>query len=449
MNDYQAFYRSFEEKHRGSRELIKSRLEVYFPFVKPLANAYPSSRVLDLGCGRGEWLEHARNLGFDAVGADLDDGMLEASRTLGLQVENADAIAFLKSQPESSAAVISGFHIAEHIPFPALQEMVEQALRVLFPGGLLILETPNPENLTVGACNFYLDPTHERPLPPELLSFLPEFYGFLRTKILRLQEPVDVKEGNSLQLLDLFSSVSPDYAVIAQKAGDEQVTGSLDEAYRLNYGVDLPELAVRYERQVKEMLAEAASVAEQALARAEQAQAKADQAKAEAKSKDKTTNFEARLEHIEAFNRQLAERATLAEAELTKTYQSRSWRLTYPMRWVVFQGRLLREHGAKARWKAAVRKAIFPLLGLVITTIGARPGLRRRLRTAAGKVGLYQSLNRIYQKSRNLQHAHTPYDRDIWYRQHGSIPESPRQLTPRARRIYRDLQSAMEQKKRE
>ena len=185
------FYRAFEDKFRGPRELIKSRLEVYLPFVMPLKEIYDKCNVFYIGCGRGEWLEFMTENGFNATGVDIDDGMLAACKELGLNAINKDALLALKESPDESQVVVSGFHIAEHLPFDPLLRIIKEAKRVLKPGGLLILETPNPANIYVSSNSFYIDPTHNRPIPSELLSFLPEFYGFTRIKVLGLQHPKD------------------------------------------------------------------------------------------------------------------------------------------------------------------------------------------------------------------------------------------------------------------
>lgn len=241
------FYRAFEEKYRGSRELIKSRLQVYLPFLRPLLKFYPVGKALDVGCGRGEWLDLMGELGFDACGVDLDDGMLEACRERNLNVENADAISYLKGLPDSSLCIVSGFHLAEHLPFEVLQHLVQEALRVLVPGGLLILETPNPENIVVGASSFYLDPTHQRPIPPELLSFLPEHYGFGRWKILRLQENPDLRRLKNIELIHVLKGVSPDYAVVAQKSGSDELKKLMQEAFEKEYGLTLDTIASQFQ----------------------------------------------------------------------------------------------------------------------------------------------------------------------------------------------------------
>ena len=91
------FYRTFEDKHRGSRRSIKERQRAYFPFVQPLAEIYSGVQTIDLGCGRGEWLELLGELGFDARGVDLDDGMLADCRALGLKVQTLDALTALRA----------------------------------------------------------------------------------------------------------------------------------------------------------------------------------------------------------------------------------------------------------------------------------------------------------------------------------------------------------------
>lgn len=243
------FYRAFEDRYRGSRDLIQSRLRVYLPFIGPLASFNADLQAVDLGCGRGEWLELLRRAGFDGQGVDLDQGMLAACMELGLKVRTGDALGFLRELPAESQVVVSGFHIAEHLSFSDLQELVRDALRVLKPGGMLILETPNPENIVVGTTSFYLDPTHERAIPPQLLSFLPEHYGFERVKVLRVQE-VPVVANSGVTLLDVLCGVSPDYAVVAQKAATPEQMKLFDSAFEKNYGLTLEMLALRFEERI-------------------------------------------------------------------------------------------------------------------------------------------------------------------------------------------------------
>ena len=244
------FYRAFEEKFRGPRELVKSRLKIYLPFIEPLLKFYTPASVVDIGCGRCEWLELVREHGFDSIGVDINADMLSDCQGLGLSVHLGDAIEFLRTLPDASQTVVSGFHIVEHIPFASLQDLVSESLRVLKTGGLLILETPNPENLVVGTCSFYLDPTHLRPIPPQMLKFISEFGGFKRSKILRLQEQPNLIYNNTVSIMDILNGVSPDYAVVAQKDGPQALFDPLNNVFAAEYGVTLESLANKYQQLV-------------------------------------------------------------------------------------------------------------------------------------------------------------------------------------------------------
>ena len=159
-NNINNFYRAFEDKYRGSRDVIKQRVAFYLNFITPLKNYFVSNNqtnltTLDLGCGRGEFIELMLENNLNASGIDLDDGMLKACKERGFNVENKDALTKLKETESNSILVVSAFHVVEHIPFEYLQELVKESYRVLMPGGLLILETPNPENISVATCSFY------------------------------------------------------------------------------------------------------------------------------------------------------------------------------------------------------------------------------------------------------------------------------------------------------
>lgn len=137
-----SFYSSFKNKHRGSRELIKEGLNAYMQFIEPPKNIYPGETIIDLGCGRGEWLEMMQSIGFDGMGIDHDEGMLSYCRDLGLNVKIGDVISFLESMADESVAIVSSFHLVEHIGFYNVNRLVEESFRILKPGGLLIMETP-------------------------------------------------------------------------------------------------------------------------------------------------------------------------------------------------------------------------------------------------------------------------------------------------------------------
>ena len=218
-----AFYFAFEEHFRGSREEINKRLEVYLPRLREAQIAPGDSLILDLGCGRGEWLELLRDNGYRARGIDLNRVVIEQCQSRGLEVVEGDVIAYLQSMPDESVAVITGFHIIEHLPFEILVKLLNEAFRVLRHRGLVIFETPNPANVLVGSCNFYFDPTHRNPLPSLMTQFLVQYCGFAEVEILNLNPSDGFKadEGNELdELSKQFNQYfygPMDYAVIGYK----------------------------------------------------------------------------------------------------------------------------------------------------------------------------------------------------------------------------------------
>ncbi|MEI2743256.1 MAG: methyltransferase domain-containing protein [Candidatus Competibacter sp.] len=217
-----AFYVSFEDCFRGTREDIKQRMEVYLPVIKESKAANENAPLLDIGCGRGEWLEILKEAGLTAYGVDLNRIMVDQCRELGFEVIEADVIDYLRSLNTHSLGAITGMHIIEHIPFKRLIVLCDEVLRTLKPGGIAIFETPNPENLITGACNFYYDPTHLNPLPPDTMRFVMEIRGFSRVKIIRLHpfsEETLLKDGpdHMRKLINERFFGAQDYAVIGYK----------------------------------------------------------------------------------------------------------------------------------------------------------------------------------------------------------------------------------------
>jgi SAM-dependent methyltransferase len=157
-----------------------------------------------------------------AYGVDGNSSMIATCREKGLAVEEQDGIQHLQSLPAASVGAITAFHFVEHLPFAALLSFIDEVLRVLKPGGLALFETPNPDNLLVGACTFYLDPTHQRPLPSGLLKFVMQSRGFSSIEVLALHPypssyHLDPAAGPAAQVLNERVFGCQDYAVLALK----------------------------------------------------------------------------------------------------------------------------------------------------------------------------------------------------------------------------------------
>jgi SAM-dependent methyltransferase len=215
------FYLAFEDRFRGPRDEIRSRVSVYLPDVRAAGAGTPERPIVDLGCGRAEWLELLAAEGMTARGVDSNVATVAEARDRGLEAVEADALAHLRALPDQSCGAVTGFHLVEHLPFATVVALVDEIVRVLRPGGIAILETPNPTNLLVGAATFYIDPTHGRPLHPETLRFLVTDRGLERAEVRFLHPLEDARlpdEGNPIaaRLNELLYGPQ-DYAVLAYR----------------------------------------------------------------------------------------------------------------------------------------------------------------------------------------------------------------------------------------
>ena len=177
-------YVAFENAFRGPREEIRDRLRDYLPLFSGLAP------VLDLGCGRGEFLELLREAKVEARGVEGNAAAAAACRGAGLDVEHGDLLGFLRGLPGGSVGGVFAAQVAEHLPPNVLQAMLAESHRVLRSGGRLVLETVNPAS-AAGFFDVYIrDLTHERPLHPDTLRVLAAAAGFTDVRV-ELRSPVD------------------------------------------------------------------------------------------------------------------------------------------------------------------------------------------------------------------------------------------------------------------
>ena len=384
------FYRDFEEQFYAPREIIKNLRTQYLPFIMPLNSIYKNGKTFDIGCGRGEWLEIMQEIGLKPYGMDLDEGMLRACYENGLPASQGDAIEYLRSLPDESQIIVSSFHVIEHITFDRLQLLIRESLRVLQPCGLLILETPNPENIVVSTSNFYLDPTHIRPIPDKLLSFLTDHAGFYRSKTLRMQESKELLNSHHIKLFNVMSGASPDYAIIAQKNGHKKHLESFDAPFDSEYGLSLEVLSSRYDESIQHQLSEMEIKNQQAIE----------------SIKEFNGNLQRQLVGIEIKTQQalevaleLKDRGDAAYQQLNEIINSHSWRITRPLRLLkkqlLHQLLLLKRI---IRW-LTLRAIYFTLRSRIIRKPTSRllnisPRLKDRLRNLAVTKGLLPSVTK-------------------------------------------------------
>jgi len=176
-----AMYMTFEDWFRGTRAEIKRRLSVYLSHIDNMKSERGDVSILDVGCGRGEWLELLQENGYRAKGIDINRVALLQCRELGLDVTESDVIEYLKGLERGSLDVITGFHLIEHLSYKTLIALFDEALIGLKSGGMIIFETPNPANIFVSSYDFYRDPSHKKPLHPDTMNFVAESRGFVRT----------------------------------------------------------------------------------------------------------------------------------------------------------------------------------------------------------------------------------------------------------------------------
>ena len=206
-------YGRFAERFRGSEEYVKAGQQFYLEWFSGCAN------VLDIGCGRGEFLEMMRTAKVPARGIDLSPESVAICRNKGLAAEPADLFEYLSNLPEASLDGIFCSQVVEHISPGRLPEMIRLCAGRLARNGVIALETPNPECLAIFATHFYLDPTHQRPVPHPLLAFYLEEFGMGHITVRKLSPAVDsmpsLKDLPAPFREAFFGGL--DYAILARK----------------------------------------------------------------------------------------------------------------------------------------------------------------------------------------------------------------------------------------
>jgi SAM-dependent methyltransferase len=417
-----SFASAFEERFRGSPEEVTRRLQAYLPLLDVAGVRDSGGPVLDLGCGRGEWLALLAENGYEAKGLELSEAAVSRCRENGLDVVQGDAFEYLRTAPDGAFGCITMFHVVEHLPAGDLATLLREIRRALLPGGLAIIETPNPENHNVTAFSFYLDVTHVRPIPPELLRFLGEQAGFPCAWIARLnadtlgaplqtvllEGPSSLEVNAAVFAINQMLYVAPDYALIAQNGGGAGDLAASEELKTL-VGVGPGDLGLFREAQ-----AEAKARGAEALARARAEEAR----EAEARAAD------------------MEKQARAANERVLAVQNSLSWRITSPVRWAgstARQGRGVLGHELRAHRsvKTYGKLAVGHPMRWLLAQPGIGAAVDRRLAV----------MPRLDQKIRIAIH-----EADVARLRDSAgvapaVPEDLRPLTMKGREAFEDLQS--------
>ncbi|QQZ62148.1 methyltransferase domain-containing protein [Paenibacillus sonchi] len=218
---YEMDYVLFENKFRGSRNTIKERQKQYLQYI------LPTDRVLDIGCGRGEFIELLTESGVTVEGIDLNEDMVEYCQDRGFNVKYADAIEYLINASPQSYDCISMCQVIEHLTFEQYTYLLSLILNALKPGGRVIIETINAQSVYAMSNWFYIDPTHTKPVHPETLDFVIKETGFNKTERKNVSpvEHINVPQINNIEnseeinraIGDLYGMLYgyQDYAIIA------------------------------------------------------------------------------------------------------------------------------------------------------------------------------------------------------------------------------------------
>jgi SAM-dependent methyltransferase len=209
-------YSAIELVLRGSEGLIRERQVQYLPYLN-VPQQIRELPIVDIGCGRGEFLSLLRERGIPAIGVDLHAPAIARLREQGYDAHHADGADYLEGLPDASLAGITAFQVIEHWEYGYLLRFLRLAHAKLAPGGLILLETPNPDCLTCFR-SFYLDPTHHKPIPKYLLAILARFYGIQNLNVL-YQNPISSKIAAIDQDQSRFYQT---YAILGSKPAEQR-----------------------------------------------------------------------------------------------------------------------------------------------------------------------------------------------------------------------------------
>lgn len=218
------WYKRFEDTFRGSEDEIRKRNEEYLKYF------LGKKSVVDLGCGRGEFLQLLSDNSIIAEGVDSNTNMIKECLEKKLAVKKKDVLEYLKEKDDESLDGIFASQLIEHLQLGQLVQLIQLSYEKLEDDGVLILETVNPLSLGVFCYGFYIDPTHDKPVHPAMLRFLLEYYGF-HVEPIQFINPfpteyrIETKNISDLEIKEAFNKLNDqiygaqDYYIVCRKRG--------------------------------------------------------------------------------------------------------------------------------------------------------------------------------------------------------------------------------------
>ena len=305
------FYLRFENLHRGDSKTLLAKFRVYEPIISLICNETNNPKFLDIGCGNGEFSTFISSFGGDVTGIEKNSAYLKGENNKIL-LEHSDALAWLKRQDDSSFDFVSAIHVIEHLEFSYLYEMVGEIKRVLKDNGVVLFETPNPDNVTVATKNFYTDPTHLRLIPSSLLSFVIKDHGFSVTHKWGVNESPRVEKSTCIY--DVIGGASPDYAIFGL-VKEEAFGGKLEHVLRSAKGRSTKEICDLFEARYQHDY----TIISKELK------------KIDNKIFEQNCYYRDQIFEV---SKEITRLRHSFESELSSIYKSKSWKITAPLRFV-------------------------------------------------------------------------------------------------------------------
>ena len=273
-------YIEFENQFRGSRESILERLDQYKGVLAYVKEEYPRAKTLDLGCGRGEWLEKCKQYELSAQGIDASNSMIKYCKEEGLNACKGNIFKIMPHLKSNRYSLITAFHIIEHLENDKISKLLIEAERLLKNNGILIIEMPSIDNIYVSTDSFYLDETHINKIHPKLLTYKLGLNGFKSTEINYING--ETEEDQTHLMKQLFYKVGQDVSIVASKK-TKLPTGKSGNAITdsiIKYPAKreiIAEIDLSYENNIKLLHQVSRKIKEESAKREAQLQLQADQ----------------------------------------------------------------------------------------------------------------------------------------------------------------------------